>query len=307
MPWKSFDFYAAFLRSFSFKIFGSHVLQAFGVLWLVTEFSLTVFPKFVQPVREYWWIFPLLGAAVGLWRAWPRLVVQSEITGTDASITIRVGNLFEQDGAIVVPAPTSFETAINDGTINEKSVQGQFTLRFCDSLEKLNQQIEMALEGIEFIERDLTDKPFGSRKKYPVGTIAPVKCKEKKAYFVAIATLNAHRIASATRNDLLDALPVLWENIRTRGGMEPISVPVLGSGFSRLNAKREELVREIVKSFVAATHTGRFCERLTIVILPKDFQERKINLESLGRFLEQECQYGNAMQPTNLGTSGTAV
>ena len=71
---------------------------------------------------------------------------------------------------------------------------------------------------------------------------------------MAIATLNAHRIAFATRNDLLDALPVLWENIRTRGGMEPISVPVLGSGFSRLNAKREELVREIVKSFVAATH-----------------------------------------------------
>ena len=307
MPWKSFDFYAVFLRSFSFKIFGSYVLQAFGVLWLVTEFSLTVFPKLVQPVSEYWWIFLLLGVVVGLWRAWPRLVVQSEITGTDASIAIRVGDLFEQDGAVVVPAPTSFDTEMDDGTIDIMSVQGQYTFRFCDSLENLNQQIEKALEGIEFTERDVADKPFGSRKKYEVGTIAPVKCRKKKAYFVAIATLNAHRIASATRNDLLDALPALWENIRTRGGMEPINVPVLGSGFSRLYAKREELVREIVRSFVAASHAGKFCERLTIVILPKDFQERKINLESLGRFLEQECQFGNAMQPTNSEASGTAV
>ena len=307
MSWRKLYYYAAFLRSFSFKIFGALVLQAFGVLLLVTEICLTVFPEFVPQVREYWWIFLLFGAAVGLWRAWPRFVVQFEITGTDASIAIRVGDLFEQDGAIVVPAPTSFETAINDGTIDVKSVQGQYTNQFCDSFENLNQQIEMALEGIEFTERDVADKPFGSRKKYPVGTIAPVMCREKKAYFVAIATLNAHRIASATLNDLLDALPALWENIRTRGGMEPISVPVLGSGFSRLNAKREELVREIVKSFVAATHAGRFCERLTIVISPKDFQERKINLESLSRFLEQECQYGNTMRPTNSGTSGTAV
>ncbi|MCY4364000.1 MAG: DUF6430 domain-containing protein [Gammaproteobacteria bacterium] len=307
MSWRKLYFYAAFLRSFSFKTLGALVLQAFGVLLLVTEICLTVFPEFVPPVREYWWTFLLFGAAVGLWRAWPRLVVQFEITGTDASIAIRVGDLFEQDGAVVVPAPTSFDTAINDGTIDVKSVQGQYTFQFCDSLENLNQQIAMALEGIEFTERDVADKPFGSRKKYPVGTIASVNCREKKAYLVAIATLNAHRIASATRNDLLDALPALWENIRTRGGMEPISVPVLGSGFSRLNAKRDELVREIVKSFVAATHAGRFCERLTIVISPKDFQERKINLESLGRFLEQECQYGNAMQPTNSGTSGTAV
>ena len=307
MLWRNFYFYAAFLRSFSFKTFGSHVLHAFGVLWLVTEFSLTVFPEFVPLVREHWWLFLIVGGAVGLWRAWPRLVVQSEISGTDASIVIRVGDLFEQDGAVVVAAPSSFETAIDDGTIDVKSVQGQYTRRFCDSLEILNQQIEKALEGIRFTERDEADKPYGSRKKYSVGTIAPVKCSDKKAYFVAVATLNAHRIASATRNDLLDALPVLWENIRIGGGMEPISVPVLGSGYSRLNAKREELVREIAKSFVAATHAGRFCERLTIVISPKDFQERRIDLESLGRFLEQECRYGNAMRPANSEASGTAL
>ena len=309
MPWRNVYFFAAFLRSFSFKTFGSHVLHAFGVLWLVTEFCLAVFPEFDYQLREHWWLFLMVGGIAGLLRAWPRLVVQSEITGTDASIEIRVGDVFKQDGSVVVSATTSFDTAMDDGTIDTESVQGQYVLRYCDSLETLNQQIEGALEELQYTVRDVNDKPFGSRKKYPVGTTAPVKCGDKKAYFVAIATLNAHRTAHATLDNLLDALPVLWENIRTKGGMEPISVPVLGSGFSRLNATREELAREIIKSFVAATHAGKFCEHLTIVISPKDFQKRKINLDSLGRFLEQECQYGKAMQPVNLEAtgSGTAI
>ena len=105
----------------------------------------------------------------------PLLVVQSEITGTDVSIAIRVGDLFEQDGAVVVAAPTSFEIAMDDGTIDAKSVQGQYTLQFCDSLDNLNRQIQKALEGIKFTERDVENKPFGDRRKYPVGTIAPVK------------------------------------------------------------------------------------------------------------------------------------
>ena len=89
--------------------------------------------------------------------------------------------------------------------------------------------------------------------------------------------------------------------------MEPTSIPILSSGFSCLNATREKLVREIVESFVASTHAGQFCGRLTIVISLKDFLERKIDLEYLGHFFKEECQYGNAMRPVNFETSGTAV
>ena len=257
--------------------------------------------------RELWWIFPIVGGSVGLWRAWPRLAVQSDIGGTDASIEIHVGDLFKQDGIVVVAAPTTFDTAIEDGTIDEKSAQGQYTRLFCDSLENLDRQIEASLKGIEFVERDLADKPYGRRRQYPVGTVASVKFKDKRAYFVAIATLNSHRNAFATRHELLDTLPALWENVRTRGGMDPICVPVLGSGFSRLNATREELVREIIKSFVAATHVGRFCERLTIVISPKDFREKSIDLKSLGRFLDHECMYGDVPSPADSESQGTAA
>ena len=283
------------------------MLQALGILWVAVEISSFFFNQYTQIVQANWWLFFVAGGLLGLYRGWPQLAVRSEISGTDSAIEIRVGDLFKQEGAVVVAAPTSFDTAMEDGTIDIKSAQGQYTHRYCDSLENLDHQIGTSLEGIEYEERDLEDKPYGSRRRYPVGTVASVVFQNKLAYFVALGTLNAYRTAFATRNDFLDSLPALWENIRTRGSMGPISVPILGSGFSRLNATREELLREIVKSFVAATHAGRFCERLKIMISPKDFRERKIDLDALGRFLEHECRYGNALRPSDSTTVGTAM
>ena len=286
---------------------GSHVLHAFGVLWLAVQVVSYFLPKFIPIVLESWWMFLGVGGLIGICRGWPKLVVRSTIEGTDAIVEIRVGDLFEQEGAVVVAAPTSFDTSIEDNTIDVKSVQGQYTKRFCDSLENLDRQIEASLNGVGFELRDHVDKPYGSQRRYSVGTVAPVVFKGKRAYFVAIATLNSHRNAFATRNELLDALPALWENIRLRGGMDPINVPIIGSGFSRLNATREELIREIVKSFVAATHAGRFCERLRIVISAADFRESRIDLEVLGRFLEHECTYGNVQAASGSATVGTAA
>ena len=37
---------------------------------------------------------------------------------------------------------------------------------------------------------------------------------------MANATLNRHRVVEATRQDVLDALPGLWEFIRRRGGLD---------------------------------------------------------------------------------------
>ena len=303
--------YFALARTVIVRISISHLisstLRAFGVLWVMVEIVSYFFPDFVSFLRSSWWVFLVIGVSVGAWRGRPKLAVRATIAGTDAGIEVRVGDLFQQDGAFIISAPTSFDTSTEDGTIDEKSVQGQYTKRFCDSLENLDRQIEVSLDGVKFETRDKVDKPFGSRRKYPVGTVANVTFGGKKAYFVAIATLNSYKNATATRNELLDALPVLWENLRSRGGIEPINVPVLGSGFSRLNATREQLIREIAKSFVAATHSGKFTERLRIVISLSDYHEKKIDLEGLGRFLEQECAYSSFHVAVGTTRVGTAV
>jgi hypothetical protein len=68
-------------------------------------------------------------------------------------------------------------------------------------------------------------------------------------------------------------------------------MPVLGTGFSRLPETREQVVREIVKSFVAAYSDCVFADRLTIVLSPKDVADHKMSLAELGAFLEHVCFY----------------
>ena len=281
----------AALRHFSILGLFLSILQAWGILWLIVEPLCFFFPSFTQIARDWWLGLSGGGIIAGLWWAWPSLSVKSQIAGTDAEIEIRVCDLFEQAGTLVVSSNTTFDTAMEDGTISKTSTQGQYTTRFCAPLEDLDRQIAARLDREPFKSLTPNIKPYGKTKAYPIGTVAPVTCGGKSAYFVAIARLNANRNASADREDILDALPKLWEFVRTRGDLAPIAMPIVGTGFARVAATREELIREIVKSFIAAAHAGRFCEHLTIAISEKDFREKKIILPRLGSFLEHECTY----------------
>lgn len=296
----------ALIRYFSVRSFLSSVLQAFGALWLLVEIGAFFSSGFAEITKAYWWFFPIVGALIGLWRAWPRLAVKSRISGTDIYIEIRVCDLFSRPGALIVGSNTTFDTTLDDHTISARSVQGQFTKRYFPDVKVLDREISDSLGGTKFEELTITNKPYGKLRRYPVGTVAAVSFSGRRGYMLAIATLNRHRVAEATRQDVLDALPDLWELIRSRGGLDPLSCPILGSGFSRLNAQREDLMREIVKSFVAACQVGKFCEQLTVVVNPDDFWTARIDLEALGSFLEHECKYSNVgTQPEQAIPRGT--
>ena len=288
MPWLKTQLAA--IRNLSAGVLFSSLLQSFGVLWLVVEAGDFFLPWFGSIARDWWWAFPIMGTTVGLWRAWPRLSVKSRVSDTDASVEISVCDVLSLGGALVVGSNTTFDTSIEDGTISDASVQGQFTRRFVDSVDELDRQIAGSLGNTAFKNRT-KDKPYGKHREYAIGTVASLSSSGKRAYMVAIASLNSYRVASTNREDVLDALPCLWEFVRNRGGLEPLCCPILGSGFSRVKTPREELIREIVKSFVAATRVGKFCEHLTIAISPEDFLRGHINLDALGRFLGHECTY----------------
>ena len=280
----------AVCRYFSVKVLVSSLLQGLGMLWVAVEAVSFFSPNTSDALRELWWGFLAAGGTWGVYRAWPRRWVRSRVSGTDTWVEIRVGDLFAKEGAVVVGSNTTFDTSIEDKTISESSIQGQFTGRFFESVSDLDEQLIVALKGVGYEECG-DDKGYGKQRQYSIGTVASVRSGGKSGYFVAIACLNAERVAATTREDVLNTLPLLWEFIRENGALEPLSCPILGSGFSRLNTRREELIREIVKSFVVATRTGKLSEHLTIAVSPADFRHGSVDLDALGRFLEHECTY----------------
>ena len=213
---------------------------------------------------------------------------------------------FSVKGGLVIGSNATFDTSIEDGTISEDSIQGQFTQRVAHSVAELDKQIAASLAETHFESR-ADNKQYGKVREYPIGTVASVAFSGVRGYLVAIASLNSSRVASTSRERVLSALPFLWEFIRSSGTFEPLCCPILGSGFSRLNTPREELVREITKSFVASTRVGRFCEHLTIVISPEDFRQHRIDLPALGRFLEHECTYTGGRARRDDPPTGTSA
>ena len=199
--------------------------------------------------------------------------------------------MFRIQAAFVIPCNRTFDTSLEDDIISPKSTQGQFTKHFFSgSLNQLDDQICMNLDSNQGTTLNI-NKPYGKQIEFPVGTVVAVSSREQIAYLVAIASLNEYKRASASIEDILDALPMTWEFIRTRGELGSLCCPIIGTGFSRLAVTREDLIREIIKSFVSACRAGNFCEKLTIAIAPSDFKSGKVNLETLRRFLEHECLF----------------
>lgn len=291
-------------HGFSITRAGQALLTSFGTMWLGAE----IVSFFSQDggvwLRRQWIPFLVGGVLLALWLNRPRVRFACRLAGRDVVVEIRVGNMFAMQGALVIGSNTSFDTDIG-GLIAESSVQGQFTKRYYSAVSHLDGDLAAALSGIAPVRTSTTKK--GKAQLYPIGTTVHVLAQRRRAYFVAIAAMNDHGVASGTFDDLRDSLPMLWDYVATKGGgIEPVVVPVLGSGFSRLPQPREEIVRAIVNSFIAACSSARPTEKLTIVIPFKDFHEHQVDFVELERFVQHVCRYTEYRSPTAVG-AGTGL
>lgn len=132
---------------------------------------------------------------------------------------------------------------------------------------------------------------LGKILRYPPGTIVQVCPKNQTCYLVAVADMNENGVAQASFEGVKVTLAELWSFISQRGEMEPIVISIIGTGRGRVTETREQIAKEILKSFVAACAEIKFCEKLTVVISPDDYRIHRIDLAELGKFLRSICLY----------------
>lgn len=267
------------------------LLNAFGALWLVVEIADFFFRDTTIPARlqALWWLFALSGVGTAFWRCRPRTSVAHRLVGRDVTVEIAVGNVFSFPGAMIVGSNTSFDTKVSRKLISKDSVQGAFTKKYYTDESQLDRELADTLSGI--VPETLKGQREGKSERYPVGTVGTLDPCGRRAYFVAIADMNEHGAAVSSFDMLKISLAELWVYIGSRGLKEPLVMPVLGTGSSRLTQPRDDVVREIVRSFVAACSERVFTEHLTIVLSPRDVAKHRISLDELGSFLRYLCLY----------------
>jgi hypothetical protein len=287
----------AWLRNlFSIKAL-SALLSSFGALWLAVEIATFFFPdtiifghtKVPDAIRNAWLWFALAGVAMALYLCRPRLSVSCRLKARDVAIKIAVGDIFSFPGALIVGSNTTFDTQISRKLISADSVQGVFTRRYYGDETQLESELASSLNNVPFDA--LHGTRIGKSKRYPIGHCIRVNPQQRTGYFLAIADINEHGVASSSFENLKKSLAELWVFIGNRGMKEPLVMPVLGTGAGRLRETREEIIREIINSFIAACSERTFTDGLTIVIHPGDLLRYDISLDDLKEFLQHQCRY----------------
>jgi len=266
-----------------FEIIVSEILHVFGALWLLVEISSFFSESVSKTIKSFWWGFLIIGIVIIIIRLFPRKKFTFPISNRDCRIEVVLGDIFKQEGSMIVGSNTIFE--VDPNIISPKSIQGQFCERYYKDTTALKNIIKTQYSNlpVEF------------------GTTIKVKGTGKTGYFCAIAELNQSNVAKSNFENLQKSLGVLWEYISSNSEKETINTPIIGSGFSRISEKREVIVKEIVRSFIAGITDHCFSDCFRIVIHPKDIKEHTFNLEEFLEFVGYVTKYA-LLKPTTQGT-----
>lgn len=164
------------------------------------------------------------------------------IKGGNYHIQIKYGNLLRASkGKTIIPFDECFTTNVGKepGDINPDSICGQYLK------EHPIQDMKVLLDQAHLHPASGVSK-FQGKTKYISGKLVP----NENYLLMSFAKLDEDGLGIMTRQEFLDCLSTLWEEIDKYYGQQDINMPIIGSGVTRLNdLTQQELLDIIVESY----------------------------------------------------------
>lgn len=263
-----------------YRVAGARFLAALGVSAIPIGILAPLAPKWWE---GKWWLVlgvVLLAVGWGLLTLRPKNPLQ---VYKDSNVTVRMvfGDLFNQDASVMVGMTRTFDT--EPGIIANNSLQAAFLRTiYGGSVPQLDQALAAELSKVA--PEDTISKA-GKTAVYPMGTVATIRAPSGICYYcVAYTTMDTTNRAQGTIRGLLDSLDQTWDAVDSSSNGQPICVPLIGEGQSRITELTPELaLRLIVCSFLLRTRRSRFASELRIVI--QATERHKINTFEFQAFL----------------------
>jgi len=276
---KSYWRYAIFSRAAIAKI-----LSVAGGLYLLIE-VLDFFQVYTRDKYSKYAILIILAVSVlvVLFTRRPVSKVSYKIPNRDQAVAVVVGDLFSQNGALVVSTSTTFDTDIAGGTISPDSLQGQVALKyFSGATAEIDRQIEASLNGESWVDSGRNDR---KPKEFKLGAVASVRGEGKTFYFTAMSRWNENGNAYSSVSMLDEALEGLWEYCAQKGELVDIAIPLMGTGRGRIVLPQKKVIERIAQSFLYASSEKVFAKKLTIVVRAADAEVSDLNLFQVRDYL----------------------
>lgn len=248
------------------RFFERNVFKKYGEIITWGSVILT-FLSVIIPFPEGWsrlWAVIILAALfifvyIGVW-IWANKKKSATIYLHGTKIMIEEGDLFTAPGKRLIPFNEYFDTEVGNGVIDEKSLNGQYLIKFSKKTPSdLNKSI---LEQLSRKGRkpSLVDESrlVGNKVKYELGTIYD---DENNYLLMAYSRFDSDNRAYLTQEDLLQCYINMWNEIDKVRGNNSISIPLLGgSGLVRFRKdySPQQLIELLLWSFsISGIHLSR--------------------------------------------------
>jgi hypothetical protein len=275
------------LASIKFKRLGVTFVSIFGLIWLFLEPAGLFLPEWLNwGWRGYIGLASLsLLCAIAL--NLPRRSVCRSLSSPDSTIEIKIGDLFDELGHLLIGANDVFDTEPGE-IIKPSSVQGQFlTQVYHGDHRRLDAEIDAALEPLKTERKRELNKKKGKVWRYPIGTTLVLGSPDRRYFLNAYGYMGNDLRVNSSADEIWHSLSCLWEQVRLKGHGLEVAIPIIGSDLARTNLPRMTLTKLIAISFIAASKKDFVTKKLTIVVHLKDLDS--VDLYALEDFLDSAC------------------
>ncbi|MFD7564933.1 macro domain-containing protein [Streptomyces tendae] len=270
--------------------FSRSFLTGLGLIAGICGLGTGLFPDLAEKFGA-----PVLAASLtlalgyGTWAAWPRLSFDRSFELPATRVSVVVGDLFAQDGHLVVGMSDTFDTAL-PVLIHPGSVQAQLlTSEFAGDTARLDAEIDSALAGRTIVASERReDKPLGKLDRYPMGTVVVLGSEHRHYYGVAYSRMRNDCVCESSVSHLWDALMELWKTVRNTAHLGTVSITTVGLGLARLSGRisQADIVRLIIITYLTSSRESVVASHLRIVLAPSTAAQ--VDLRRLGDYLRAQ-------------------
>jgi len=179
-------------------------------------------------------------------------------------INIFYGDLFNSNDLKLIPFNEYFDTVVDNVLIAENTLNGKFIKRnFPTAVANLDSQISTALNGKTFIQNNT--RGLGKKNKYELGTTIEV---ENKYLLTAFTHFDDENRAYLSKGEYLLCLDNLWKEINRVYAQRDVSIPLLGSGISRIgnDLTLQDYLDQILNSLKLSNLDNAYNTKINIVL-----------------------------------------
>lgn len=247
-----------------FKVF----LEVFALIATVTS-VLFLFFEIPKDCKIYAFLvfgILLLLTYIGVW-AWANKLRSLEVGIDETTVSIRVGDIFCQDGFKVIAFNEYFDTQVDDVVISEASLNGAFIRNHLDITPA---ELDDRIAGHQFDTGDElgedVERLVGKKRKYRLGTIFV----HQDFLLTAFAKFDNKNQANLTMPEYLEFLINFWDQINKVYAQKSVSVTIFGSGITRIKGHKtigdEDLLKIMLWTFRISEMRFKYPAKLSIII-----------------------------------------